>query len=167
MPLAMEPFEERKIERTIHAALGEYQFKGGSVEGVEPETAGSFLKVFLDAAYKELRTPPGDLEPAQLEEILLHWMPRRISAKRRGSELAVDVIEDYFKQQAGDKQIDKKIAQVFEGARGRFAELLQGEAADDFQHVVEALSSDETKVGRNDPCPCGSGKKHKKCCMNA
>jgi SWIM/SEC-C metal-binding protein len=22
----------------------------------------------------------------------------------------------------------------------------------------------DTKVGRNDPCPCGSGKKHKKCC---
>ncbi len=22
-----------------------------------------------------------------------------------------------------------------------------------------------TKVGRNDPCPCGSGKKHKKCCL--
>ena len=21
------------------------------------------------------------------------------------------------------------------------------------------------KVGRNDPCPCGSGRKHKKCCM--
>lgn len=27
---------------------------------------------------------------------------------------------------------------------------------------VEQLKSD--KVGRNDPCPCGSGKKHKKCC---
>jgi hypothetical protein len=23
------------------------------------------------------------------------------------------------------------------------------------------------KVGRNDPCPCGSGKKYKKCCMNS
>lgn len=23
------------------------------------------------------------------------------------------------------------------------------------------------KVGRNDPCPCGSGKKHKHCCINA
>jgi len=23
----------------------------------------------------------------------------------------------------------------------------------------------EPKVGRNDPCPCGSGKKFKKCCM--
>lgn len=24
----------------------------------------------------------------------------------------------------------------------------------------------ENKVGRNDPCPCGSGKKYKKCCIN-
>ena len=23
-----------------------------------------------------------------------------------------------------------------------------------------------TKIGRNEPCPCGSGKKYKKCCMN-
>ncbi|MBQ6907461.1 MAG: SEC-C domain-containing protein, partial [Clostridia bacterium] len=22
----------------------------------------------------------------------------------------------------------------------------------------------EAKIGRNDPCPCGSGKKYKKCC---
>lgn len=25
----------------------------------------------------------------------------------------------------------------------------------------------DNKVGRNDPCPCGSGKKYKKCCINA
>jgi uncharacterized protein YecA (UPF0149 family) len=24
----------------------------------------------------------------------------------------------------------------------------------------------ERKIGRNEPCPCGSGKKYKKCCMN-
>jgi len=24
----------------------------------------------------------------------------------------------------------------------------------------------KVKIGRNDPCPCGSGKKYKKCCMN-
>jgi hypothetical protein len=23
------------------------------------------------------------------------------------------------------------------------------------------------KIGRNDPCPCGSGRKHKKCCLGA
>jgi hypothetical protein len=26
---------------------------------------------------------------------------------------------------------------------------------------------DMPKVGRNDPCPCGSGRKYKKCCLNA
>ena len=24
----------------------------------------------------------------------------------------------------------------------------------------------ENKIGRNDPCPCGSGKKYKKCCLH-
>jgi uncharacterized protein YecA (UPF0149 family) len=28
------------------------------------------------------------------------------------------------------------------------------------------LVREEKRVGRNDPCPCGSGKKFKKCCMN-
>ncbi|MDF1702211.1 MAG: SEC-C metal-binding domain-containing protein, partial [Planctomycetota bacterium] len=28
---------------------------------------------------------------------------------------------------------------------------------------VEPIKRDEPKVGRNDPCPCGSGKKYKKC----
>lgn len=27
------------------------------------------------------------------------------------------------------------------------------------------LSSNEKKIGRNEPCPCGSGKKYKKCCL--
>ncbi|MBY4678203.1 UPF0149 family protein [Marinobacterium sp. CAU 1594] len=30
----------------------------------------------------------------------------------------------------------------------------------------EPLVRDAPKVGRNDPCPCGSGKKYKKCCLN-
>src|SRR6056297_1181999 len=29
------------------------------------------------------------------------------------------------------------------------------------------LKNKGIKVGRNDPCPCGSGKKYKKCCLNA
>ena len=29
---------------------------------------------------------------------------------------------------------------------------------------VETIVRDQPKVGRNDPCPCGSGKKYKKCC---
>ena len=32
------------------------------------------------------------------------------------------------------------------------------------QEKVETYKREEPKVGRNDPCPCGSGKKYKKCC---
>ena len=29
---------------------------------------------------------------------------------------------------------------------------------------TQTIRRDEPKVGRNDPCPCGSGKKYKQCC---
>ena len=32
---------------------------------------------------------------------------------------------------------------------------------------VRTVVRSEAKIGRNDPCPCGSGKKYKKCCGNA
>ena len=28
----------------------------------------------------------------------------------------------------------------------------------------ETVRREGKKIGRNDPCPCGSGKKYKKCC---
>ncbi len=31
----------------------------------------------------------------------------------------------------------------------------------------EPFRRQDSKVGRNDPCPCGSGKKYKKCCGKA
>lgn len=32
------------------------------------------------------------------------------------------------------------------------------------QQSVDPIRNDAPRVGRNDPCPCGSGKKYKKCC---
>jgi len=32
------------------------------------------------------------------------------------------------------------------------------------ERVVKTIRLEQPKVGRNDPCPCGSGKKYKKCC---
>lgn len=31
---------------------------------------------------------------------------------------------------------------------------------------LEETTTENKKVGRNEPCPCGSGKKYKKCCLN-
>ena len=40
---------------------------------------------------------------------------------------------------------------------------LPGEDEESLPPPVEPIHADKT-VGRNDPCPCGSGKKYKKCC---
>jgi preprotein translocase subunit SecA len=33
----------------------------------------------------------------------------------------------------------------------------------DYKYIRTPIKAEE-KVGRNDPCPCGSGKKYKRCC---
>jgi uncharacterized protein YchJ len=40
---------------------------------------------------------------------------------------------------------------------------LRAEGAPEQQHV-ETVVHEGPRIGRNDPCPCGSGKKYKKCC---
>ena len=36
---------------------------------------------------------------------------------------------------------------------------------DGFYEVQKPILNAGPKIGRNDPCPCGSGKKYKKCCL--
>ena len=40
----------------------------------------------------------------------------------------------------------------------------ESQMADEGKAAVKTIVRDTPKVGRNDPCPCGSGKKYKKCC---
>jgi len=47
----------------------------------------------------------------------------------------------------------------------RFSEWGEEEYSEDEEEdSQEPPAAPAAKVGRNDPCPCGSGKKYKKCC---
>jgi hypothetical protein len=49
--------------------------------------------------------------------------------------------------------------------RGIFKTAMKPSAAESVaQPAIKPIKSNQ-KTGRNDPCPCGSGKKYKKCCM--
>ncbi len=43
----------------------------------------------------------------------------------------------------------------------------EGEDHHHHHHRQETIVRDTPKLGRNDPCSCGSGKKYKKCCASA
>jgi preprotein translocase subunit SecA len=55
-----------------------------------------------------------------------------------------------------------EIEEAFQRKKKRELEQARMAGAGDMQ-VQQIVRSGE-KVGRNDPCPCGSGKKYKKCC---
>ena len=47
--------------------------------------------------------------------------------------------------------------------------ILSSEKRDDITREFnqsKIFTHEDKKIGRNDPCPCGSGKKYKKCCIN-
>jgi hypothetical protein len=51
---------------------------------------------------------------------------------------------------------------------GGHASIPHPHVSDDYQDEEEDKPEPppKKKLGRNDPCPCGSGKKFKKCCLH-
>ena len=46
-------------------------------------------------------------------------------------------------------------------------QVIKGEAVNDSTKLKKSEPKKSTKVGRNQVCPCGSGKKYKNCCLKA
>jgi uncharacterized protein len=66
-----------------------------------------------------------------------------------------------------DRDIDglaAKFLELFPTAMHDYAHLGGSIAQVIAEWEAERLPARSQKVGRNDPCPCGSGKKYKKCC---
>ena len=63
----------------------------------------------------------------------------------------------------------KEVASQFEERGWKYTVELEPEKPEDITQLNLLLNPPqpkiaEKKIGRNDPCPCGSGKKYKKCC---
>ncbi|HEX9917160.1 MAG TPA: preprotein translocase subunit SecA [candidate division Zixibacteria bacterium] len=79
-----------------------------------------------------------------------------------------EVVELIFKLQIADQSVKSRkeereeIKTIHQSVSGMDYALAQpeGEGAT----KVKTVRREKAKVGRNDPCPCGSGKKYKKCC---
>ena len=57
--------------------------------------------------------------------------------------------------------LNRRVAKLEEGTDNRLSTIRtsQGDVR------VDPIRNRGLRVGRNDPCPCGSGKKYKVCCM--
>ena len=73
-------------------------------------------------------------------------------------------ILDEIAERTGDEEVQEMIDAVCDGVQN----IIDNDSVfgDPFADVEfeQTYRRDTPKVGRNDPCPCGSGKKYKKCC---
>ena len=117
----------------------------------------------LDLAQLQQALPPG-VDVQQVEEMLRSPQGAMLAdfsafCQERGLEGEPDEAEmrelhEEWLQTPRPALEDKKPADVLEGGR-----LFPGK--------VETFRRETPKIGRNAPCPCGSGKKFKRCCGKA
>lgn len=78
-------------------------------------------------------------------------------------------LAEAYRRETGSRRSLKAMAamirEAFPEALAEYARLVRGIARVVAEHEASAGSpSRALKIGRNDPCPCGSGRKYKKCC---
>jgi hypothetical protein len=82
---------------------------------------------------------------------------------KQNDQKVKEKLDNYIALMTISGRINKEIDS--DGTRKRHKYLFPEDQEDDFEQI-ETYVREEPKTGRNDPCPCGSGKKYKKCCMN-
>ncbi|OQX34319.1 MAG: hypothetical protein B0D91_12725 [Oceanospirillales bacterium LUC14_002_19_P2] len=72
-------------------------------------------------------------------------------------------LREAMKDLSDDEKLEA-LGRMISGAKGESSEEPSEQDDDWMETSMPTVKA--VKVGRNDPCPCGSGKKHKKCCLN-
>jgi preprotein translocase subunit SecA len=169
-------------ESALHTVLNAYDLK------YRPEmhqTERSLILEQLDAAWKAHLLTMDHLRIAVSMRGLGQEDPK-IVYKREGMKLFDDVwkgiqdrvSENVFRMEdVGDDQVEMAMWAGGQSVRQQAQSAMQARAAQASQDQamstnssgdvkkVETIRNIGQKVGRNDPCPCGSGKKYKNCHM--
>lgn len=136
-------FLEREVEGKIYTIVDEWChgfMKGVALRSSYWDEMPSAIEDFL-APMLMFSTEAGYLELEKMSEEEVDFWQRQI-------EPAVRRIHGYWLTQRSNETPDWDTLEPMGPARN------------------EPFCHDQPRVGRNDPCPCGSGKKFKKCCMH-
>ena len=123
------------------------------------EYAPQVLVAFLEAACAARDVDPADIEEPDMKPGLLTGVaPQEIPGSVR--EGIPDLCAAFLEAMEAGGRLSggRQLGLYVKALRTPFLEAAAGKT----QPIVKPAA----KVGRNDPCPCGSGRKFKKCCQN-
>ena len=132
---------------------------GQNVSATLAPHAPAILKSFLAKACEHQGTSPDQvgekgIRTSFLEEVPLLDLP--LSIKEEVPQLLRLFLEDLG--QRGRIADAQSLSALIHALTPEFQQLCDGK--------TPTLKRVAAKIGRNDPCPCGSGRKYKKCCLN-
>ena len=179
--------EIRKRWEKIFLQPGELSYTREQLEQLTPDQLAETLEQKAMAFYETKEAELGSQIMRELERVILlkvvdgHWMDHidAMHELRRGIGLQAyaqqDPIVEYKRQ--GFDMFDEMIDEIKDDTtQAIFLARVVGQDAPQREQLMKpaAVSGDGTlpkqpvrkskKPGRNDPCPCGSGLKYKKCC---
>jgi len=153
----MQPYTRQQVENWVSDfcssdAIGEFP---GSVR----EHAYDLLVKFIVTACEVRGVEPGDIEQIDLKEAMLGSIAKlNLPAGLKGQAPALCGALLGHMEAEGRLSDGRLLGAYVRALKGAFENAVSGKA----KPIVRPGS----RLKRNDPCPCGSGKKYKKCCMN-
>ena len=144
--------------------------QAAALTGVTPFEIRSIAGSFAKLCRKELGKEPHALSGSDMHGVLGHMLPNEFKRRDPKAEKAPAILEAYVEFLiANHPDADgEALRHGFHSTIGEFLETVRTGVNPHHHHhhhghQQETVTRSAPKVGRNDPCPCGSGKKYKKC----
>ena len=181
----MELLHEKFTDDESYKALSE----------MEQDESNFIVGTFSEMMYNYHLQEPGEWKSSALEEVCVDIMPRKVSAGNEFFSSVEPVLTAFFAYLQKIRKISnaetltnklKKVAPLMlqqsdnpdswgpakaffmEGLKSGMLDTTNAETLNKtLGQYTQVYNQTRFKVGRNDPCPCGSSKKYKKCCGGA
>jgi hypothetical protein len=139
-----------------------------ALDSVPRADQAKIVERFLGCVYDDVGKAPRHLDAEDIHTILGHLLPGRFSKREPLARHAPMVLRAYleFLEQTAILSQGYELRSALDEHMPHFRAAVESGK----QHVhshgepVKPIVNRAEKVGRNDPCPCGSGKKFKQCC---
>jgi len=175
--------EERKREKRLVHATNALSRDFLDSEAVKAKTktykdgVEYLTKSLLDYLFFEEKKELKELNENHIQQFLIVYAPRKLDISPETGVDAPVILKDFllFLDAAGHIKNGELLSSVVEANKRSFLKLVPAPKKTTKSRKIVVSKKPgksktakkqkiEVKVGRNDPCPCGSGKKYKRCC---
>lgn len=139
------------------------------------EDAEYLIKSMLDYLFFQEKKEIQEIQNKHLHDFMLVYAPNKLNLSADAGTAAPETITSFllFLEENGHIKNGEPLREEVKNNKRSFLKLMpkakkattsKNSLKKTTKSKVKKVLETDIKIGRNDPCPCGSGKKYKKCC---